>query len=194
MICIGTELSADWDAISAISNIIMAAIAFGALGYSVKQNYDLKKQKFEEERGRLVFSVIIADKIYILKIENIGNQSVYDLKFSVNDNFIDMIPIPQFKQYLLTATSKKIHIPPKSEKLYALSPIEGIGNCDDKIRVIKLEKMIIKGTYNNKYKIDESFTMDEFTGSVVISNPVVKTLSEINKSLETIGKNQTNNT
>lgn len=186
MICFGTELSPDWNAISAISNIIMAAIAFGALGYSIKQNYDLKKQRQEDERGRLLFSIIISDKVYILKVENIGNQGVYNLKFSVNEDFVNKIPIPQLKKYLIDATSKKIHIPPKSSKLYALSPIEGIGNVDESIRNLKFEKIEIKGIYNNKYKINESFTMDEFTGSVIISNPIVKELSQINKSIATI--------
>nr|DAL15350.1 MAG TPA_asm: hypothetical protein [Caudoviricetes sp.] len=168
----------------------MAAIAFGALGYSIKQNYDIKRQREEDERGRLLFSIIIADKIYILKVENIGNRSVYDLRFSVNNDFVDKIPLPQFKKFLIEATTKKIQISPNSSKLYALSPIEGMGNNDEAIRSLKFEKIEIKGNYNNKYKINESFTMDEFTGSVIISNPIVKELSNINKSIKEIHKSK----
>lgn len=191
MFCIGSELFPDWNAISAISNIVMAAIAFGALGYSIKQNYDLKKQREEDNRGRLLFSIIIEDKVYYLKIENIGNQNVYNLKLSINNEFTDRIPIPELKEYFIKLTSKKMQIPRYSTKLYAISWIEGIHKAnDEKIATLKQERIEIKGQYNDKYTIDENFTMDEFTGFIHFKDPIVKELSNINESIKKIDKNK----
>lgn len=191
MFCIGTELSHDWNAISAFSNIIMAAIAFGALGYSIKQNYDIKKQREEDERGRLLFSIIISDKLYILKVENIGNRGVYNLRFSINSEFIDKMPTSEFKSYLVKEISKKKHIPSHTAKLYPISWIEGVYlSEEEQIRLLKHEKIEIRGVFNDKFEIKESFTMDEFTGSIILSDPIVQELSNINDSIRKIYKNK----
>lgn len=189
MICIGAELSPDWNVISAISNIIMAAIAFGALWYSIKQNRDFKKQREEDERGRVSFSIIIVDEVYILKIENIGNRNVYNMQLSINNEFLNKIPVPSIKDHFTKSTSKINHIPRHSSKQFVISWKEGVDkSCDEVINKLKHEKIIIKGKYNDKYTIDECFTMDEFTSSFHFEDPIIKALTTISESIKKSNK------
>ena len=48
----------NWEAVSAISNIVMAAIAFMSLGVSFYLLHKERKQRIEDNRARIDFSII----------------------------------------------------------------------------------------------------------------------------------------
>ena len=48
----------NWEAVSAISNIVMAAIAFMSLGVSFFLLHKERKQRIEDNRARIDFSII----------------------------------------------------------------------------------------------------------------------------------------
>lgn len=194
MTCFDFDLPADWNAISAVSNIIMAAVAFGALWYSVKQNRDLKKQWLEENRARLEFTIAISNKTYYLKVKNIGNRIAYDININIGETFINSMLNDYFKEYLQQVTKKVINIPAGSTRYYALANIEGVRTdkftaeqISENTKKLKYIPVVITGNYNGNITISESFTMDQYTGTYLVNeNPLLDELSNLNLSVEKI--------
>lgn len=62
----------NWEAVSAISNIVMATIAFMSLGVSFYLLHKERKQRIEDNRARIDFSIIKHRHGYYLCVENVG--------------------------------------------------------------------------------------------------------------------------
>ena len=75
--------------ISDIADLSMAFFALATLIFSLWQTYQMRKQQQEEERARLLFSIISYKGLFLLKISNIGKRTAYNIKIKVDGDFIE---------------------------------------------------------------------------------------------------------
>ena len=75
--------------LSSIASFGMIFFTYRTLLHNIKQTEDLKKQREEDERARLVFSVIVYQTAFMLKIRNVGKRDVYNAVLSFNEDFLD---------------------------------------------------------------------------------------------------------
>ena len=64
-----TCIQYNWNAISAISNIVLAIIAIATLAFSILLMVKQNKQRKDEIRARLMFSFYHWKDLYFLKVE-----------------------------------------------------------------------------------------------------------------------------
>lgn len=193
MECFDLGLDVNWNAITGIGTLLLAVGTFASIIYN---HISIKKsQKMWEEDNRpvIIFTIVISSRLYFLKVENIGRKVAYNIKFKVNAEFLSKIPESAFKEKFIELCNKKINLAPNRAQYYAIIPIQGYTITNSAISVDEMKKHIINivnepiaitGSYNDRYKIKESFSMDEYTGSYVIPDPI----NEINESLKVISE------
>ena len=74
--------------LSAIASFGMIYMTYLSLRQNKKQLEELRRQREEDERARLVFGVIVYQHAFMLKISNIGKRNVYNAKIQFNEDFI----------------------------------------------------------------------------------------------------------
>lgn len=191
--------------LSAIASFGMIYFTYRSLQQNKKQLEEMKAQREEEERARLVFSVIVYQTAFMLKISNIGKRNVYNAVIHFNEEFLNELIEERFQKFY-RQLSKPFFVEAGSSKyLY-------IGFCEDVNAAWKNKNVVIrmKGFYNDIYKIDEELSMSMFLdktfmdvkgdletimgylkkGLVVQNNsymPIQKSLDQIAQSIKKIG-------
>lgn len=158
--------------LSAIASFGMIYFTYRSLQQNKKQLEEMKAQREEEERARLVFSVIVYQTAFMLKISNIGKRNVYNAVIHFNEEFLNDLIEERFQKFY-RQLSKPFFVEAGSSKyLY-------IGFCEDVNAVWKNKNVVIrmKGLYNDIYKIDEELSMSMFLD---------KTFMDVKGDLETI--------
>ena len=84
--------------LSAIASFGMIFFTYRSLQQNKKQIEELQKQREEEERARLVFSVIVYQHAFMLKISNIGKRNVYNATMQFNDDFLSELLQEKFQE------------------------------------------------------------------------------------------------
>ena len=158
--------------LSAIASFGMIYFTYRSLQQNKKQLEEMKAQREEEERARLVFSVIVYQTAFMLKISNIGKRNVYNAVIHFNEEFLNDLIEERFQKGY-RQLSKPFFVEAGSSKyLY-------IGFCEDVNAAWKNKNVIIKmkGLYNDIYTIDEELSMNMFLD---------KTFMDVKGDLETI--------
>lgn len=158
--------------LSAIASFGMIYFTYRSLQQNKKQLEEMKAQRENEERARLVFSVIVYQTAFMLKISNIGKRNVYNAVIHFNEEFLNELIEERFQKFY-RQLSKPFFVEAGSSKyLY-------IGFCEDVNAAWKNKNVIIrmKGLYNDIYKIDEELSMSMFLD---------KTFMDVKGDLETI--------
>ena len=158
--------------LSAIASFGMIYFTYRSLQQNKKQLEEMKAQREEEERARLVFSVIVYQTAFMLKISNIGKRNVYNAIIHFNEEFLNDLIEERFQKGY-RQLSKPFFVEAGSRKyLY-------IGSCEDVNAAWKNKNVIIKmkGLYNDIYTIDEELNMSMFLD---------KTFMDVKGDLETI--------
>ena len=75
--------------LSAIASFGMIFFTYRSLQQNKKQVEELQKQREEEERARLVFSIIVYQHAFMLKISNIGKKNVFNAILHFNEDFLN---------------------------------------------------------------------------------------------------------
>lgn len=142
--------------LSAAASFIMIFLTYKMLRQNQMQMNEMKVQRLEDERARLVASIMIYEGAYYLKIMNIGKNNAYDVSISVNDDFVAKLNV-RFRQYIEDLSAPSYVEAGKSIYVF-------LGWCDDLNQEWKDEevKLVLKGTYNGKYSFTESFDMHYF--------------------------------
>ena len=140
------------------------------------------------------------NRFFYLKIENVGNETAYDVRISINASFLDKMLIQDFKNFLYNLCQKKLFLPPNKVMYYLLSPIYSSSSltiqhtsysCQEinsNLDILINEPFVITGTYNGNRKITETLTINQCTGSVVVDSPKVQKLDDIYKELKNLTK------
>ncbi len=188
----------DWAAISSIITFIMVIATFISLKHNREQLKEIKRQWQEENRARLNFSIVSNNGLFLLKISNIGNNNAYDIKLKFSDCFLNCLYAETVKNNFVNLERKSFIIEAGVSKYIYLSPIYGDSRSEflsphesftgseinkwlDKNRKTEIE---IIGTYCNKYKINENFTLDDFLiESIVVNDELTNAVKYIKKGL-----------
>lgn len=198
MICFDLNSSIDWTAISSIATAVMAIATFITIFYNKKQIYEMRRQWNESNRPELEFSVITNGSLYILKIKNIGNKSAYNAHIKFNDDFVNTMLLEEAQEMIRDLSMGTKRILPNSSLYYPLSPLQNIDSFRtdkhsySKNDIIENTKILLNipitvtGSYNNDYTINETFTMNDYLGQLVVNEPIEASLSGINDSIKEI--------
>lgn len=141
--------------LSAIASVIMIVLTYKMLKQSQQQMIEMQKQKFEDERARLVFSFTINECAYFLKISNIGKNNAFDISVSINSDFISEI---EAKHQCLFRDLKKPFFIEAGKSVYVF-----MGFCEETNNKLKGKDIIFiaQGTYNRKYTINEKIELSQ---------------------------------
>ena len=77
--------------LSAIASFGMIYMTFLSLKQSREHIEDLKQREDEASRARLVFSVVVYQTAFYLRILNIGKENAFNIKLEFNNEFINEI-------------------------------------------------------------------------------------------------------
>ena len=202
MICFDLGGSVDWAAVSAIATLLMTIATFVTIIYTRKQMKEVQKQWKETNKAHLAFSIISDSGLFMLKIENAGNRTAYDVHINIDDEFINKMLIADFADQLKGLSEKKMVLQPGRSLHYAISPIRSDkdgtitthngtyshNDVNKNLNIILKEHIIIKGSYNEHEKINECFSIDDFVGSIIVYSQTEKGLNEISKQVKELSK------
>ena len=166
--------------LSAIASFGMIYFTYRSLQQNKKQLEEMKAQREEEERARLVFSVIVYQTAFMLKISNIGKRNVYNAVIHFNEEFLNDLIEERFQKFY-RQLSKPFFVEAGSSKyLYR-------GFCEDVNAAWKNKNVVIrmKGLYNDIYTIDEELSMSMFLDKtfMVVKGDLETTMGHIKKGL-----------
>ena len=184
----------NWEAVSAISNIVMAAIALASLAFSFYVLYQDRKQRMEDVRARINCSIVSWKDNYFLQIQNVGKETAYDIHVKVEGKPISDNPYEHVKSVFSNLPNKALLLSAGEKLHFMISPgithNRNMGIGDDRhtsaevnnwLQQYDEEKIIISGIYNNKYKIDFSFSIRD--NYPIGTFHVVDPLSEIAEAI-----------
>ena len=165
--------------LSAIASFGMIYITYLSLKQSRAQLEDLKKREDEERRTRLVFSVIVYQSAFYLRIFNIGKENAFNVKLNFNEGFINAIK-DSYRQYYIKLSKPDFIEAGKS--IYIL-----IGWCDEVNKEWDGKDIIllIMGSYNDKYAVNETLDMGYFIGKThfLVKGDLETTMEYMKKGL-----------
>lgn len=140
--------------LSAIASFGMIYFTYRSLQQNKIQLEEMKRQREEEERARLVFSVIVYKHAFMLKISNVGKRNVYNAVIQFNEDFLNELFEEKFQEGYKQLLKPFFVEAGTSRHLY-------IGWCQDINDAWKNKHVVIKmkGSYNDVYPIDEEIDM-----------------------------------
>lgn len=166
--------------LSAIASFGMIFFTYQSLQQNKKQIEELQKQREEEERARLVFSVIVYQHAFMLKISNIGKRNVYNATIQFNEDFLSELIQEKFQEGYRQLSKPFFVEAGTSRHLF-------IGFCQDVNDAWKNKNIIIKmkGSYNDVYTIDEEIEMNMFLDKtfMLVEGDLEVTMGYIKKGL-----------
>lgn len=177
----------DWTAISAISNIAMALIAFSTLVFSIFLLFRERRLRKEDYRARLDCSIIKQHNAYYLVVENVGLETAYDVSIVVKGKIIEESLYDQVKETFSNLEKIKLIIKPKTTIHFFLCPdkltqnvryvwrqketIEEINQWLDKHEE---DDIFLKVHYSKRYTLSRKFCIKNYNyyGSTKILSPL----------------------
>ncbi len=176
----GTTWLSFWPVyLSAIASFGMIYMTFLSLKQSREQIEDIKQREDEARRARLVFSVVVYQTAFYLRILNIGKENAFNIKLEFNNEFIN--EIEQKYQKFYTQLSRPDFIE-AGKSIYIL-----IGWCENVNKAWEGKNIVmsITGSYNDKYSVDETLDMEYFIGKshFIVKGDLETTIEYMKKGL-----------
>ena len=166
--------------LSAIASFGMIYFTYRSLQQNKKQIEEMQRQYEEVERARLVFSVIVYQHAFMLKISNIGKRNVYNAIIEFNEDFLSELLQERFQEGYRQLSKPFFIEAGTSKHLF-------IGFCQDVNDTWKNKHVVIrmKGNYNDIYTIDEEIDMDLFLDKtfMLVQGELATALSQIKQGL-----------
>lgn len=166
--------------LSAIASFGMIFFTYLSLKQNKKQIEELQRQREEEERARIVFSVVVYQFAFMLKISNIGKRNVYNAVINFNEDFLSELLQERFQEGYRQLSKPFFVEAGTSRYLY-------IGFCQDINDAWKNKNVVIrmKGSYNDVYTINEEIEMNMFLDKtfMLVKSEEATILEQIKKGL-----------
>lgn len=166
--------------LSAVASFGMIFFTYRSLQQNKTQIDELRKQREEDERARLVFGVIVYQTSFMLKISNIGKRNVFNAIINFNEDFISELVEKRFQEGFRQLSKPFFVEAGTSRYLY-------IGRCPEVNKAWKDKNVVIKinGSYNNIYTIEEEIDMSWFLDKtfIVVQGDLETTMSYMKKGL-----------
>ena len=166
--------------LSAIASFCMIYFTYRTLQQNKKQLEEIKFQREEDERARLVFSVIVYQCAFFLKMSNIGKRNVYEATIHFNEDFLNEL-LEEKSQEGYRQLGKSFFVEAGTSRYLLIGWCQDINDAwKDKNVVIKM-----KGSYNGAYTIDEEINMNLFLNKtfMVVQGELETTMGYIKKGL-----------
>ncbi|MDY5621973.1 MAG: hypothetical protein SPF43_03005 [Bacteroidales bacterium] len=198
--------SINWTAVGSIATAVSAILTLIMLGINAWQIYILKKQRIEENRARLCFSIVAWNDMFLLKIKNVGKEVAYNIKLKITGPIIDDHYSRNVKERLKKLEKRPFMMESEHTDYYDISfcytenriLTYEPGNPNIKEEFISAnvnkwldnhfdDKITITGTYCDKYQINEQFSISDFiTGSIIYHDDITNELKILNKTLKKV--------
>ena len=166
--------------LSSIASFGMIFFTYRSLQQNKGQLEELRQQREEEERARIVFSVIVYQHAFMLKISNIGKRNVFNAVLHFNEDFLNELMEEKYEEAFRQLSSPFFIEAGTSRHLF-------IGFCQDVNDAWKNKKVVIKmaGRYNDSYNINEEIDMSLFLNKtfMLVQGDLETTMSYIKKGL-----------
>ncbi len=166
--------------LSTMASFGMIYYTYRSLQQNKKQLEEMKAQREEEERARLVFSVIVYQTAFMLKISNIGKRNVFNAIIHFNEDFLNELIKERFEEGYKQLAKPFFVEAGTSRYLF-------IGFCQDVNDAWKNKNVVIKmkGSYNDVYNIDEELYMSMFLDKtfMLVQGDLETTMGHIKKGL-----------
>ena len=166
--------------LSAMASFGMIYYTHRSLQHNKKQLEEMKAKREEEERARLVFSVIVYQTAFMLKISNIGKRNVFNAILHFNEDFLNELMEERFEEGYKQLANPFFVEAGTSRYLF-------IGFCQEVNDAWKNKNVVIKmkGSYNDVYKIDEELNMSMFLDKtfMLVQGDLETTMGHIKKGL-----------
>lgn len=166
--------------LSAIASFGMIFFTYRSLQQNKMQIEELRQQRENEERARLVFSVIVYQTAFMLKISNIGKRNVFNATINFNEDFLCKLVEKRFQEGFRQLSKPFFVEVGTSRYLY-------IGHCPEVNEAWKNKNVVIRmnGSYNNIYTIEEEIDMNWFLDKtfIVVQGDLETTMSYMKKGL-----------
>lgn len=200
--------SMNWMAVGSIATAASAILTLIMLGINAYQIYILKKQRIEENRARLCFSVVAWNDMFLLKIKNVGKETAYNIKLKITGLIIDDHYSRNVKERLKKLEKRPFMMESGHTDYYDISYCytenkkltyePGKPNVKEEFISTDVnkwldthldDKITITGTYCDKYDINENFSISDFiTGSIKYHDDITNELKILNKTLKKQGQ------
>lgn len=164
--------------LSAIASLGMIFVTWRTLVQSQRQLEYMKHEQDEKERARLAFSIIVYNYAYFLKVSNVGNRMAYDIRLTVNQEFIEAIE--ERNRVIFKLLERPFFLDRESPKYFYF------GFCSDVKELFKDKnvELIISGSYNGgEYLVNEKVELSEY-----LAHKFFEVLSERDRCLNSIDK------
>ena len=166
--------------LSSIASFGMIFFTYRSLQQNKTQIEELRLQREEDERARLVISVIVYQTSFMLKISNIGKRNVFNAIINFNEDFISELVEKRFQEGFRQLSKPFFVEVGTSRYLY-------IGHCPEVNEAWKNKNVVIRmnGSYNNIYTIEEEIDMNWFLDKtfMVVQGDLETTMSYMKKGL-----------
>ena len=177
----------DWVATSAVANLIMAAIAFCTLLFSIYLLFRENKLRKEDLRARLDSSIIKHHGAYFLLIENVGKEAAYDVEILAKSKLIEENLYKLVNETFAKISTMKLIIKGGEKLYFFLCPDkmnknirypwrqeETIEDINRWLTEHETDEITVSIKYNKKYKVFRSFSVKNFNfvGSTKILTPI----------------------
>lgn len=110
----------DWTVASVIVSAIMAIATFWSIYESRRQFNEMKRQWAEDNRPRLIISVISTDEYFMFKVENVGNDLARNVKFKFNEFLKEKLVSQSSCNYFRDIENKVYHLSPGASKHFLI--------------------------------------------------------------------------
>lgn len=165
--------------LSSIASFVMILLTYKMLKQSQCQMLEMQRQRNEDERARLVFSFVISEYAYYLKISNVGKNNAFGIKIRINSEFVS--DIEEKYQSLFTDLEKPFFVE-ANKSIYIF-----MGFCEDVNETFRNSNVDFSatGTYNGKYEINENISLSQIINKhhFVVRNKTENSLYYMKKGL-----------
>lgn len=143
---------------------------------------------YSERRARIIISIEPHEKIYFLKIENVGKSTARNVKIRINNEYIDKLYNKRWRDILDRVQSRKFYLGAGKAKYYPLVHCHSSYNKGNYTKETinnwhnnyKYEVMRIIVEYNSWYYLEETFCIDSFDSeSAIIPTSDIKQIREL---------------
>lgn len=173
-----------WTAVSAIATFVMAYITYKTLRQNKIQLERLEEQRIEDKRARFSSEIIKRERMYLLKVENVGKETAYDVSIKLSGNPISYHVIDRYKKELQELADKKLILPAGKSLYFVLAPAYGQSygfyTSEDYVHAEEVKKWFDKYGhepiqvtiyFNNKYVSEEILY---FSNMYSVNNVIVQ--------------------
>lgn len=167
--------------IGAIASFCMIYYTAKTLEVSKRQLQEMKTERYETIRARLVFDVVIYENAYYFRITNIGKNNAFDVVINVNTEFINAV---KSRDRIVFKELAKPFFVLVDKPVYCF-----IGGCEDINKEWQGKNVIMElsGHYNNTFVVNESINMDNYINKLhfVVDDELTTAVKHIKKGLIT---------